>query len=72
MNPTKRIAIVLVVAGSLGLTYGGFDYTKKTTGMKLGPIERKVEEKKIIDVPLIVSAAAIALGVLLLVAARRK
>ena len=72
MNPTKLIAIVLIVAGSLGLAYGGFSYTKETTGMKLGPIELKVEEKQKVDVPLIVSAGAIVLGVVLLVGFGRK
>ena len=42
MNPTKLIGIILIVAGGLGLAYGGFSYTKETTGMKLGPIELKV------------------------------
>ncbi len=72
MNPTKLIAIILIVAGSLGLAYGGFSYTKETTGMKLGPIELKVEEKRNVNVPLIVSAGAIVLGVFLLVTAGRK
>jgi hypothetical protein len=72
MNPTKLIAIVLIVAGSLGLAYGGFSYTKETTGVKLGPIELKVEEKQKVDVPLIVSAGAIVLGVVLLVGFGRK
>ena len=72
MNPTKLIGIVLIVAGSLGLAYGGFSYTKETTGMKLGPIELKVEEKQNVNVPVIVSAAGIVLGVFLLVAGGRK
>jgi len=72
MNPTKLIGIVLIVAGSLGLAYGGFSYTKETTGMKLGPIELKVEEKKNVNVPVIVSAGAIVLGVFLLVVGGRK
>ena len=72
MNPAKLIAIVLIVAGSLGLACGGFSYTKETTGMKLGPIELKVEEKKDADVPPIVGAAGIVLGVFLLVAGGRK
>ena len=63
MNPTKLIAIVLIVAGSLGLAYGGFSYTKETTGMKLGPIELKVQEKEDVKVPLIVSAGKRALRV---------
>ncbi len=72
MNPAKIIAIVLIAAGALGLAYGGFSYTKETTGMKLGPIELKVEEKETINVPLIVSAGAIAIGVFLLVSVGRK
>jgi hypothetical protein len=72
MNPTKIIGIILIDAGSLGLAYGGFSYTKETTGMKLGPIELKVEEKQNVNVPVIVSGAAIALGVFLLVVGGRK
>jgi hypothetical protein len=72
MNPAKIIGIVLIIAGSLGLAYGGFSYTKETTGMKLGPIELKVQEKETVAVPLIVSAAGIALGVFLLVGIGRK
>ena len=72
MNPTKLIGIVLIVAGCLGLVYGGFSYTKETTGVKLGPIELKVQEKETVAVPLIVSAAAIAVGVFLLVGLGRK
>jgi len=72
MNPTKLIGIILIAAGALGLVYGGFSYTKETTGMKLGPIELKVQEKETVAIPLIVSAGAIALGVFLLVAVGRK
>lgn len=72
MNPTKIIGIVLIVAGCLGLAYGGFTYTKETSAVKLGPIELKVQEKETVSVPLIVSAGAIAIGVFLLVAVGRK
>ena len=72
MNPTKLIGIILIAAGCLGLVYGGFSYTKETTGVKLGPIEIKVQEKESVTVPLVVSAGAIALGVFLLVAGGRK
>lgn len=72
MNPSQLIGIILIVAGGLGLAYGGFSYTKETTGMKLGPIELKVEEKETVNIPLIVSGGAIALGLFLLVAVGRK
>lgn len=72
MNPTKIIGIILIVAGCLGLLYGGFSYTKETHSAKLGPIELKVQEKETVSVPLIVSGGAVALGVFLLVGVGRK
>ena len=72
MTPTKITGIVLIVAGCLGLAYGGFSYTKETSNVKLGPIELRVQEKETISVPLIVSAGAIAVGVFLLVGVGRK
>jgi uncharacterized membrane protein YidH (DUF202 family) len=72
MNPTKIIGIILIVAGALGLAYGGFSYTKESTAMKLGSIELKVDERETVNVPIIVSAGAIAIGVFLLVAVGRK
>lgn len=72
MNPSRLIAIILIAAGGLGLAYGGFSYTKESTGLKLGSLELKMEEKETVNVPLIVSAGAIAIGVFMLVAAGRK
>ena len=72
MNPTKIVGIALIVLGCLGLAYGGFSYTKETSNLKLGPIELKVEEKENVNVPLIVSAAGVVLGIFLLVGVGRK
>ena len=72
MDPTRLIGIILIAAGCLGLIYGGFSYTKETTQMKLGPIELKVQEKENVNVPMIVSAGAVVIGVFLLVAFGRK
>jgi len=72
MNSAKIIGIILIVAGGLGLAYGGFSYTKETTGLKVGPIELKVQEKETIAVPMIVSGGAIALGLFLIVGVGRK
>ncbi len=71
MNSTKLIAIVLIGLGCLGLIYGGFSYTKETTGLKLGLIELKVQERKTVNVPLILSGAGIVVGVFLLVLGRK-
>lgn len=67
MNPTKLVAIVLIVAGALGLLYGGFSYTKDTTQVKLGPLELSVKEKETVNVPMWAGIGAIVAGGLLLV-----
>lgn len=67
MNPLKLVAIILIVAGALGLAYGGFTYTKETHQAKLGPLELKVAEKEHVNIPVWAGAGALAVGVLLLV-----
>jgi TRAP-type C4-dicarboxylate transport system permease small subunit len=67
MNSVKVIAIVLIIAGVLGLVYGGFSYTKDTTVVKLGPLEVSAKEKQIVNVPMWTGVGAIVVGGLLLV-----
>ena len=62
MNAVKIAAIVLIVAGVLGLAYGSFTYTKETHQANLGPIELKVKDKETVNVPIWVGVVAIAAG----------
>ena len=62
MNTTKVLGIALLVAGVLGLVYGGFSYTKDTTAVKLGPIELTVKEKQSVNIPLWAGIASIVAG----------
>jgi hypothetical protein len=72
MSGIKILAIVLIVAGLLGVMYGKFSYTKETHDAKLGPIELSVKEKKTVNVPAWAGVAAIAAGAaMLLVPAKR-
>jgi multidrug transporter EmrE-like cation transporter len=66
MNITKLLGIALIVAGALGLGYGGFSYTKDTTAVKLGPLELSVKEKETVNVPVWAGIAAVVAGVVLL------
>ena len=68
----RIIAIVLIVAGGLGLLYGGFSYTKDTTQVKLGPLELSVKEKQNVNVPVWAGIAAIVAGGLILGLGGRK
>jgi TRAP-type C4-dicarboxylate transport system permease small subunit len=72
MNGTRIIAVVLLIAGTLGLLYGGFSYTQDSTAVKLGPLELSVKEKKAVNVPLWASVGALVVGGILLVVGGRK
>jgi drug/metabolite transporter (DMT)-like permease len=66
MNPIRILAIVLIVAGVLGLVYGSFSYTKETHEAKLGPLELSVKEKETVNVPQWAGVGAIVIGAILL------
>lgn len=73
MTFIRLIGIVLIIAGTTGLIYGDFSFTKETHEAKLGPLEFQVEEKETIAVPTWAGAGAIGIGVvLLLVGGRRR
>lgn len=67
MNAVKIMAIVLIVAGALGLAYGSFSYTKETQAVKVGPLELSVKNKETVNIPVWAGVGAIAAGLLLLV-----
>lgn len=71
MSTVKIVAIVLIVAGILGLVYGKFSYTKERHETKLGPLELAVEEKETVNVPAWAGAGAIAAGTLILLFRRK-
>jgi TRAP-type C4-dicarboxylate transport system permease small subunit len=66
MNAIKMLAIVLIVAGALGLAYGGFTYTKDTHKAKIGPIELSVNETETVNIPIWLGVASMVVGGILL------
>ena len=62
MNASKIVAMVLIIAGVLGLVYGGFSYTKDTTTAKLGPIELTVKDRQNVNIPVWAGVAAVVAG----------
>ncbi len=68
MNAVKMLAVVLIVAGGLGLMYGGFSYTKETHQTKIGPIELSVKDTERVNVPIWAGVATMVAGVILLLA----
>lgn len=71
MSPVKIVGILLLVAGTLGLVYGGFTYTSDTHRADLGPLHMTVKEKDHVNIPIWAGIGAIVFGGLLLVGGKR-
>ena len=71
MSATKMMAIVLVVAGILGLVYGSFSYTKDTHETKLGPIDISVKDRETVNIPVWAGIGAIVIGGFLLTVGKK-
>jgi hypothetical protein len=72
MNSLKIAALALIVAGTLGLVYGSFTFTKETHEANVGPIELSIKDRETVNVPVWAGVAAIALGGVLLVVGGKK
>lgn len=66
MNSIKILAIVMIIAGVLGLAYGGFSYTKDTHKADIGPLHLSVSEKEHVNVPMWAGMGILLAGVLML------
>jgi multidrug transporter EmrE-like cation transporter len=71
MSGARIAALVLIVAGVLGLAYGSFTYTKESHNAKLGPFEFSIKDKETVNVPVWAGVGAIVAGVVLLVARKK-
>lgn len=72
MNAVKLAAVVLIVAGVLGLVYGGFSYTRETHEARIGPVELSIKDKQTVNIPVWAGVGAIAIGAALLLFGGRK
>ena len=72
MSPLKILGIVLVIAGGLGLAYGGFSFTKETHKAEIGPLKLSVAEKENVNIPQWAGIAAVVAGVVMLVVGKKK
>lgn len=66
----KTIGIVLIVAGLVGLAWGGFTYTTTEKVVDIGPIHATRDKTHNVPLPPVVGGLALAVGVVLLVASR--
>jgi uncharacterized membrane protein YidH (DUF202 family) len=64
----KLIGILLIVFGVIALALGGISYTKRDKVVDLGPIQASTERTRTIPLSPIVGIAAVAGGIVLVVA----
>ncbi len=72
MNVTTIIGIILIVLGTVGLIYGGISYTSSRNVVDMGSMHVQVNESRQIPLSPIAGAAAIAVGVILIIVGRRQ
>jgi hypothetical protein len=68
----RIIGIVLIVAGLAGLALGTFEYTQTKEVAKIGPLDVKAKEQKSVTIPPLAAGAAAAVGLVLVLAGRKK
>jgi LPXTG-motif cell wall-anchored protein len=71
MNISKVLGVLLLVAGVLGLVYGGFSFTKETHKAEIGSLKLSVDEKEHVNVPTYAGVGLILVGGLLLFVRRK-
>jgi hypothetical protein len=68
----KVLGIILIVGGILMLIFRGFSFTKEKNLVDAGPVEINTKEKKNVSWPMYAGGIAVAAGVVVLVAGRKK
>jgi hypothetical protein len=58
----KLLGILLIVAGVIGVIYGGFTYTSHKKAVDMGPIQIDKTEHHSVPIPPILGAVAILAG----------
>lgn len=71
MDIQRTAAIILIIAGSLGLAYGGFSYTKETHRADIGALHMSVDDNEYVNVPAWAGVSALIAGALLLIVRRK-
>jgi hypothetical protein len=68
----KILGVALVILGIMALLFGGIGYNRQRTVLQMGSMSAKVTEHRTVPVAPVAGMIALAGGVVLLVAARRR
>jgi uncharacterized membrane protein HdeD (DUF308 family) len=72
MKSTVVLGVILIILGIAALAYQGITYTKRETVLNIGPLHAEAERQHTVPIPPIIGVAAVAGGMVLLVAGNRK
>jgi hypothetical protein len=68
----KLAGIVLIILGALAMAYQGIRYTTREKLIDLGPLKVTASERKTIPLPPVVGGIALAAGLTMVLADRKK
>ena len=72
MRSTAIVGVVLILLGVAALVYQGITYTSRETVVDVGPLHATADRERTLPLPPVLGIAAVAGGVVLLVAGLRK
>ena len=72
MKPLAMVGLVLIVLGLVALVYQGITYTSRETVIDIGPLHATADQQKTLPLPPVLGIAAVAGGVVLVIAGVRK
>jgi hypothetical protein len=72
MRPLALVGVLLIAIGLLALVYHGITYTSRETLIDIGPLHATADRQKTLTLPPVLGIAAVAGGVVLLIAGMRK
>jgi hypothetical protein len=72
MRPIAIVGVLLIVVGLVALVYQGITYTSHEAVIDIGPLHATADRQKTLPLPPALGIAAMAGGVVLLIAGMRK
>jgi hypothetical protein len=72
MRPGTVLGALLVFAGVVAMSVGGFSFTTREKAAQMGPVQVTTERSRSIPLPTVLGGLAVATGIFLIVASSRK